>query len=492
MIKKILSLTVLILSLTLLAGCVDNTPKAIVLPNLTGMNKTEALNALSGLNIQIIFDDIVDNSRTEGVFHSYQTGFAAGMTVEPQTQITVYFVIHENLNGERLPDLTGLTQSEINAILIDMDLNYTFVEYQTRDFEEGKFAGYAGNYQAGMVVPFFTNITVRIAAPVIATQLIITTYVEGLNNNKAIEIMNRSNETIDLSEYSISIYSNGSEDVSISIPLTGELAPNGILVIAYDQSQSELLAKADVITNDLFFDGNDAIAITFRTGVNVDIIGVIGFSFFYMRNETFVRKAHITQGTNEYSILDWDIYAIDNFSMLGSHPTPYPLLTMIRFDPSHLDLSFDQPGGLVRVAYDYANDGDTSTFYSLDERFEDFLGGRRVRFIGIDTPEMSGTPDAPQPYAVEATQYLRNILENAEVIYLMHDPVSGMTETYGRTLALVWADGLLVNVEMVRMGFSAAVYFDEHQRLVFNGISLNRLFERAEQEARANRRGIWS
>jgi len=74
----------------------------------------------------------------------------------------------------------------------------------------------------------------------------------------------------------------------------------------------------------------------------------------------------------------------------------------------------------------------------------------------------------------------------------MHDPESGNTETYGRTLALVWADGLLVNLEMVRMGFSAAMYQDDQKRLVFNGVTLNRLFERAEEEAKFYRRNIWS
>lgn len=487
MIKKISSFVLILFSLIVLIGCQEELVKEIVLPNLIGMSKTEALNVLSRLDIRITFEDVVDNSKPEGQFHRYETGFQSGMVVEPKTQVTVYFVVHETLNGERLPDFTDLTETEINAILINMDLNYSFVEYQTKSVEEGTFAGFAGNYQPGMIVPFFTNIVVRIGAPVISNQLIITTYVESLTN-KAIQIMNRSTDPIDLFEYRISIYSNGSETVSVSIPLTGILAPNAVLVVAHDKSQPELLSKADIVTDKLFFDGNDVVTITFRNGTDVDRIGILGFSFFYLKNETFVRKSHITEGSVEYSVLDWDIYASNNFSMLGSHPHSYPILTMVRFNEEQTQISFDQPGGMVKVTYGFANDGDTSTFYSLDENFEDFVGGRRVRFVGIDTPEMN----PPQPFAAEATQYLRNILENATVIYLMHDPSSGQTETYGRTLALIWADGLLVNLEMVRMGFSSASYFDDQQRLVFNGVSLNRLFERAEQEARANRRGIWS
>ncbi|MDV7401035.1 thermonuclease family protein, partial [Arthrospira platensis SPKY1] len=107
------------------------------------------------------------------------------------------------------------------------------------------------------------------------------------------------------------------------------------------------------------------------------------------------------------------------------------------------------------------------TFYSLDPEVDHFLGSDRVRFVGINTPEMTPTPE---PWAVQATQHLRNILENAEVIYIMHDPQTGINDTYGRKLGLVWADGILVNLEMVRMGFSASTYDDPDQRLVFNGI----------------------
>jgi endonuclease YncB( thermonuclease family) len=490
MIKKIMTIFLLILSLTSLIACNnDDQPKDIVLPNLSGMNRSQVLTALSAFNLQVSFGEIIDNSRPEGLFHSYQTGFQAGMTVEPGTQIIIYFVAHEVLNGERLPDLTGLNQAEIDAILIDLDLNYSFVQFPTKTIEEGEFAGYAGNFQAGMVVDFWSNVVVQIAAPVITNKLLITKYVEGLTNNKAIEIRNFANETIDLSDYRISIYTNGSESISINIPLTGTLEPNELLVIAYDQSEPELREKADIITNDLFFDGNDVVAITFKNGQIVDMIGTIGFNIFYISNETFVRRSHITTASTEYSMLDWDIYAVDNFSMLGTHPVTFPSLQSFTYDPSQTEIPYLTPGGMVLVSYDYANDGDTSTFFSLDPNVADFTGANRIRFVGIDTPEMTPTPE---PHALAATLYLRSILENAEVIYLMHDPDSGLTETYGRSLALVWADGLLVNVEMVRMGYSTAKYNDEQQRLVFNGVSLNRIFERAQEEAQKYRRGIWS
>jgi endonuclease YncB( thermonuclease family) len=495
MIKKIFMVFMLLFSITLLVGCTDDTTQEIVLPNLSGMNKTQALAALSGLNIQVFFDDVIDNTRTEGLFSNYGDNMTPGMVVEPQTQVTVYFVVHEVLDGLRLPDLTGLNYEQILDILFEEDINLLFEDFPTNNIQEGLFAGYANNYQAGMIVPFFSNLTVYLAIEdvFISSNLIISTYVEGLNDNKAIEIANRSSAAIDLSEYRISLYLDGSETISTNIPLTGTLEPLAVYVIAFSGSQPELLEKADLVTPDLTFDGNDAVAITFRNGAVVDIIGTPGWAFFYLRNETFVRKPSITTGSQSFSQLDWDIYAMDNFSMVGSHPTIFP--TSFTYNPEHLLISFDLPSGMVKVTYGFANDGDTSTFYSLDPNIPDFTGGNRIRFIGIDTPEMSGNDpnkQYPEPYAVEATNYLRDILENATEIYIQHDPSTGTADTYARTLGLIWADGVLVNVEMVRMGFSTAKYDDNLQRLIFNGVSLNRWFQWAEQEAQTYRRGIWS
>lgn len=481
MIKKIMLLIVFMLSITLLVGCNGSDSNEITLPNLDGMTKTEALNALSGLGLQITFDDVVDNSKAEGTFAYYEGNLETGSVVEKNQAITVFFYSHFIVEGEVLPDLVGLDEDEVLDILMDLDIFYTFVEYPTNDIEEGLFVQYGSNYQSGSVVPFWTNVTVYFAVAVYNDGLIISKYVEGSNDNKAIEIANLSNETVDLSEYTLSLYLNGSETISTSITLEGTLEPNELLILAHPNSDAEILAVADVLTADLTFDGNDAVAITFRNGATVDIIGTIGFAFFYLDNETFVRKPSIITNSSEYNLLDWDIYANDNFSMLGSHPVAFP--TSFTLAPEHLALPFEIPMGVIEVTYVYANDGDTSEFDP------GFRGGSRVRFVGIDAPEMMPTQ---QPYALEATLYMRAMLENAETIYLQHDPASVTQETYGRTLALVWADGVLTNYEMVRMGYSANMYFDSFERLVFNGVSLSRWFQRAEQEARANNRGIWS
>ena len=502
MIKKSFLIIMVFMMLIGLIACQDKPSNEVELPNLTGMNRSQVLETLGSLGLQVTFADIINNQMTEGVFHSYGESLTPGTKVQKGTMIVVNFVKHEVINGVKLPDLEGKTEQEIFDVLIELDIDFSFEYISTNAITEGLFAGYANNYRVDMVVPFWTKIVINIAIPIVvepvlSNGLMITKYIEGRDDNRAIEIMNRSNEDIDLSHYRIAIYENGSETPTIIIPMQGTLNPGDILVFTHTNSSTELKDKADIIDANLRFDGNDAVAITYKNGTIVDIIGNIGWGFFYLRNETFVRRSHIVTNSTTYNVRDWDIYASDYYPFLGTHPVQFPDLRTITFNPNQILIPISVPTGMVRVSYDGfcsnyfrgANDGDTSEFCSLDATVDHFIGNNRVRFVGINTPEMRPTEE---PYAAAARDYLRSILENADEIFIMHDPASGLTETHGRFLGLIWADGLLVNLEMVRMGFSAAMYQDDLQRLIFNGVTLNRLFERAEEEARFYRRNIWS
>ncbi|MFP4187700.1 MAG: thermonuclease family protein, partial [Acholeplasmataceae bacterium] len=88
--------------------------------------------------------------------------------------------------------------------------------------------------------------------------------------------------------------------------------------------------------------------------------------------------------------------------------------------------------------------------------------------------------------------FVQEKLENAETIYIQHDPSSGRQETYGRYLGLVWVDGELLNYLVVEAGLSESKYNDDTEFFVFNGVTLNYWFRHAEQEAKEAERGIWS
>jgi micrococcal nuclease len=110
-------------------------------------------------------------------------------------------------------------------------------------------------------------------------------------------------------------------------------------------------------------------------------------------------------------------------------------------------------------------------------------GGERVRLIGIDTPESVKPDTPPQPYGQEASEFTKQLVEG-HFVRLEFD--RHRKDQYGRTLAYVYVDDLLLNEEIVRQGFSRA-----ETRFHFRS-DFQKRFLAAEKEARTAKRGIWS
>ena len=70
------------------------------------------------------------------------------------------------------------------------------------------------------------------------SELFFSEYVEGSSNNKALEIFNPTNQSIDLSNYSIERYSNGSSTVSDEMILSGILLPGQTWVVTNSDTNS--------------------------------------------------------------------------------------------------------------------------------------------------------------------------------------------------------------------------------------------------------------
>ena len=110
-----------------------------------------------------------------------------------------------------------------------------------------------------------------------------------------------------------------------------------------------------------------------------------------------------------------------------------------------------------------------------------------VRYIGIDTPELRKKVAgewawSPQPYAVEALNLNKRLVDGKK-IRLEFD--NERLDRYGRWLAYVFVDDKMVNEELLRYG-CATVYTRQP-----NMKYLNRLLA-AEQQAKKEKRGIWS
>ena len=79
-----------------------------------------------------------------------------------------------------------------------------------------------------------------------ASDLIISEYVEGSSNNKAIELYNGTGEDLDLSKYTLELATNGSATISKKIQLSGTLSHDKTYIIANPCAKPDILAKADV------------------------------------------------------------------------------------------------------------------------------------------------------------------------------------------------------------------------------------------------------
>jgi len=107
---------------------------------------------------------------------------------------------------------------------------------------------------------------------------------------------------------------------------------------------------------------------------------------------------------------------------------------------------------------------------------------RRVRYIGIDTPETVNSQKPVQCYGKEAYLENKKLVEGKEIE--MEKDISE-ADHYGRLLRYVWAEGIFVNEFLVREGFAHAVTFAPD-------VKYQELFLEAERKAREESKGFWS
>lgn len=160
-----------------------------------------------------------------------------------------------------------------------------------------------------------------------------------------------------------------------------------------------------------------------------------------------------------------------------SQPTPEP-------DPAlEPDPSPDAPRVTPAVVTRHT-DGDTAWF-----RLE---GGaeEKVRFIGVDTPEVYGQAE---PYGKEASAYTAKAIPMGAMVWL--ETGAEMRDRYDRLLAYVWLESpretsdaevraKMLNARLVLDGYAQVYTFPPNVRYVD-------YFTRYQTEAREAGRGLW-
>ena len=189
------------------------------------------------------------------------------------------------------------------------------------------------------------------------SELFFSEYVEGYGQNKAIEVYNPTPATIDLSDYQIERYSNGtitSSDGGVT-NLTGMLVSGDAFVITSGEtdtsstfgfidpilfSMSDLAEPVGSYPTPLHMNGNDAMVLT-KNGQIIDVIGKVGedpasgawtddaasgftMGSWWTAQHTLIRKASVKLGDNNGGdlfnpSLEWDSLVIGSWGNLGAH-----------------------------------------------------------------------------------------------------------------------------------------------------------------------------
>lgn len=102
---------------------------------------------------------------------------------------------------------------------------------------------------------------------------------------------------------------------------------------------------------------------------------------------------------------------------------------------------------------------------------------QRVRLIGMDTPEMRHVP-----FGRQARDTLAMLVPAGARVQL--EPDVERTDRYGRTLAYVWRDAMLINWWLVRSGWARTLTVPPNVRYVDP-------LREAQRAARAEGRGLW-
>jgi len=211
------------------------------------------------------------------------------------------------------------------------------------------------------------------------SQLFISEYVEGSGNNKAIEIYNPTDNTIDLTPYSLVRYSNGGTTPNAVNLGGGFIEPYGTYVVVLDKRDpngtgyeepvdSALAMKADTflcpvyeVNKMMYFNGNDAVTLENDNGDVLDIVARVGspdpengwtditdttitwmnagvpedytivdyavgplFWLSWTKDNTLIRKAAVKHGVidnpSAFNVaLEWDSIPKNSFENLGTH-----------------------------------------------------------------------------------------------------------------------------------------------------------------------------
>lgn len=150
--------------------------------------------------------------------------------------------------------------------------------------------------------------------------------------------------------------------------------------------------------------------------------------------------------------------------IFDKYPAKIPSLLTISPTP----IMYEEKTVLVKRAID----GDTI----------ELENGKKLRYIGIDTPEIKEPRKSVQCFGRQAWEKNKELVEG-KLVRLEKDVSE--TDKYGRLLRYVYVGEVFINNYLVRQGYAQAAAFPPD-------VKYQSQFLEAQKEARINNRGLWS
>ncbi|MBC7695589.1 MAG: lamin tail domain-containing protein [Burkholderiales bacterium] len=219
------------------------------------------------------------------------------------------------------------------------------------------------------------------------SELFISEYVEGAGNNKAMEFYNPTVNSINMSNYRLIRYSNGSPNGSDSTDLSGSIASYSTFVIVNGQTSGPATSPAcspilQALAQQLdhaypaptYANGDDAMVLArINPYARIDIFGEIGVQpapawsdlppydgsagKWWTKDHSLQRKSTVKAGVmtspSPFIVtLEWDSLPKDNWSKLGSHICDCNLVTGLKSNVKSIHLNiYPNPANGSEIAF---------------------------------------------------------------------------------------------------------------------------------------------
>ena len=145
------------------------------------------------------------------------------------------------------------------------------------------------------------------------SKIFISEYVEGWSNNKALEIYNPTNQSINLSEYFVARYSNGSSSATNinAVQLSGTVAAHSVFVAVLDKRDQNGTGQEAPIWDSLEVRGDGFFAPVYNTSN----------SFYWNGNDAVLLAKGTLTGPSTNSVTTaTGFQIIDVFGKIGENP----------------------------------------------------------------------------------------------------------------------------------------------------------------------------